>query len=95
MDGGSMFVAMSKVTSQGQISVPAEVRRDLGIRSGTELIWDRRENGEYVVRSKRFTLTDLHQIVGAPTVHLSDEELREARGEFLASRMKRLESEKG
>ncbi len=90
-----MLIATSKVTNQGQISVPAEVRRDLGIRAGTELIWDRRENGEYVVRPKRLTLAELHQMVGKPTVHLSDEELRKARHEFLGSRMKRLDSKKG
>lgn len=90
-----MLVAMSKVTSQGQISVPAEVRRDLGVRPGTELVWDRKENGEYVIRPKRSTLADLHQMIGAVSVHLSDQELREARSEFLSSRMKRLEPEKG
>lgn len=90
-----MLVATSKVTSQGQISVPSEVRRDLGIRPGTELIWDRKENGEYVVRPKRLTLAELHQMVGKPTVHLSDEELRQARHEYRASRMKRLDSKKG
>ena len=84
-----MLVATSKVTKQGQISVPAEVRRDLGIRSGTELIWDRKENGEYVVRPKRLTLTDLQLVIGIPAVHLTDAELRKARHEFLASRMNR------
>ena len=90
-----MLIAMSKVTKQGQISVPVEVRRDLGIRPGTELIWDRKENGEYMVRPKRLTLADLHEMVGAPAVHLTDQEIREARREFLASRMKRLEPGKG
>ena len=90
-----MLIATSKVTNQGQISVPAEVRRDLGIRAGSELIWDRKENGEYVVRPKRITLTELHQLVGMPAVHLSDEALREARHEFLTSRMKRLDTKKG
>lgn len=90
-----MRVATSKVTSQGQISVPSEVRRDLGIRPGTELIWDRKKSGEYVVRPKRLTLADLHQIVGKPTVHLSEEGLRQARHEFLASRVKNLDSKKG
>ncbi len=85
-----MQIATSKVTSQGQISVPVEVRRDMGIRPGTELIWDRKPNGEYVVRPKRVTLAELHQVVGKPAVHLSDEELREARHELLESRMKRL-----
>jgi AbrB family looped-hinge helix DNA binding protein len=90
-----MVIAMSKVTSQGQISVPAEVRRDLGIRAGTELIWDRNESGDYTVRPKRFALADIHRLVGPATVRLTDEELRAARQEFLASRTKRLGAQKG
>ncbi|MBS1766751.1 MAG: AbrB/MazE/SpoVT family DNA-binding domain-containing protein [Acidobacteria bacterium] len=90
-----MRVATSKVTSQGQISVPSEVRKDLGIRPGTELVWDRRENGEYVVRPKRLRLADLPAVVGKVAVKLSDEELREARRGFLGSRMERLHPKKG
>jgi AbrB family looped-hinge helix DNA binding protein len=85
-----MLVAMSKVTRQGQISVPAEVRRDLGVRAGTELVWDRQANGDYVVRAKRFTLDDLHDLLGVSSVRLTDKELKDARHEFLGSRMKRL-----
>jgi AbrB family looped-hinge helix DNA binding protein len=90
----NMVVATSKVTNQGQISVPAEVRKDLGIRAGTELIWDRNENGDYTVRPKRFTLADLHRMVGPSTVRLTDQELHKARQEFLASRMRRLDAKK-
>jgi AbrB family looped-hinge helix DNA binding protein len=90
-----MQIAKSKVTRQGQISVPAEVRKDLGIRCGTELVWDRQENGEYVVRPKRCTLAEVQALVGAPAVHLSDQELREARREFLASRSTRMNPRKG
>ncbi|MGN6730352.1 MAG: AbrB/MazE/SpoVT family DNA-binding domain-containing protein, partial [Candidatus Binatia bacterium] len=35
-----MALAQSKVTAQGQISVPAEVRRKLGIGPGSVLEWD-------------------------------------------------------
>jgi AbrB family looped-hinge helix DNA binding protein len=90
----SMLVATSKVTNQGQISVPAEVRKDLGIRAGTELIWDRNENGDYTVRPKRIALADLHRMVGPSTVRLTDQEIQKARQEFLASRMKRLDAKK-
>jgi AbrB family looped-hinge helix DNA binding protein len=89
-----MVVATSRVTSQGQISVPAEVRRDLGIRAGTELIWDRNENGEYTVRPKRSSLGDLHRIVGSPKVRLTDQEIQRARRQFLGSRTKRLAGNK-
>jgi AbrB family looped-hinge helix DNA binding protein len=91
----AMLIAVSKVTSQGQISVPAEVRRELGIRTGTELIWDRQENGDYLVRPKRATLADLHQLVGELPVHLTDQELKEARQAFLGSRTKRFDPGQG
>ena len=84
-----MLIGISKVTSQGRISVPAEVRKDLGASTGTELVWDRQENGDYLVRPKLVTLDDLHQLLGEPAARLTDQELKEARQAFLASRTKR------
>lgn len=52
------MVASSRVTSQNQISIPAEVRKRWGIVPGTELIWEERD-GELVVRPKRHSLDDL------------------------------------
>jgi AbrB family looped-hinge helix DNA binding protein len=56
-----MAIAHSKLTVQGQISVPAQVRRKLGIGPGSVLEWD--DNGEQVVvrRVGRFTSEDLHR----------------------------------
>ena len=42
-----MAIAHSKVTAQGQISVPAEVRRKLGIGPGSVLEWE--EDGEQMI----------------------------------------------
>jgi AbrB family looped-hinge helix DNA binding protein len=44
-----MAIAHSKVTSQGQISVPAKVRKRLGIGPGSTLVWDE-DGGQIVVR---------------------------------------------
>jgi len=57
----SMSLARSKVTAQGQISVPAEVRRRLGIGPGSVLEWN--EEGEQIVvrRSARFSSEDIHR----------------------------------
>jgi antitoxin PrlF len=56
-----MAIAHSRVTSQGQISVPAEVRRKLGIEPGSVLEWDE-EGGEIVVRRVgRFSSRDVHE----------------------------------
>jgi antitoxin PrlF len=56
-----MPIARSKITAQGQISVPAQVRRKLGIGPGSVLEWD--EQGELVVvrRAGRYTSEDVHR----------------------------------
>jgi AbrB family looped-hinge helix DNA binding protein len=42
-----MAIAKSKLTAQGQISVPAEIRQRLGVGPGSVLEWD--EQGDQVV----------------------------------------------
>jgi AbrB family looped-hinge helix DNA binding protein len=56
-----MTLARSKLTAQGQISVPAEVRRRLGVGPGSVLEWD--EEGETIVvrRAGRYRSEDVHQ----------------------------------
>jgi len=60
-----MALAHSKVTAQGQISVPAEVRRKLGIGPGSVLEWD--EQGDVIVvrRVGQYTSEDVHAAVFA------------------------------
>ena len=56
-----MTIAYSKLTAQGQILVPAEVRRKLGTGPGSVLEWD--EDGENIVvrRVGRYTSEDVHK----------------------------------
>jgi AbrB family looped-hinge helix DNA binding protein len=58
-----MAIARSKVTAQGQISVPADVRKKLGIGPGSVLEWD--ESGAAIVvrRAGCFTSEDIHRAV--------------------------------
>ena len=60
-----MSLPQSKVTAQGQISVPAEIRRKLGIGPGSILEWD--EDGERVVVRKagRYSSEEIHHAVFA------------------------------
>ena len=44
-----MALASSRLTSQGQVSIPAEIRRRLGIGPGAVVEWDE-EDGQIVVR---------------------------------------------
>lgn len=56
-----MTIARSRVTAQGQVSVPAPVRRKLGVGPGSLLEWD--EDGDAVVvrRSGRYTSEDIQR----------------------------------
>lgn len=56
-----MPIAYSKLTSQGQLSVPAEVRKRLGVGPGSVLEWE--QEGERIVvrRAGRYTSEDLHR----------------------------------
>ncbi len=58
-----MPLSRSKVTSQGQISIPAEVRRKLGVGPGSVLEWDE-EGGKIVVRrAGTFSSEDIHEML--------------------------------
>jgi AbrB family looped-hinge helix DNA binding protein len=54
-------IAYSKLTAQGQISVPAGVRQRLGVGPGSVLEWY--EDGDNIVvrRSARFSSEDIHR----------------------------------
>lgn len=56
-----MILARSRVTAQGQVSVPAGIRKRLGIVPGSILEWD--EDGENIVvrRAGRFSWEDIHR----------------------------------
>lgn len=58
-----MAIARSKLTAQGQISVPAEIRRKLGLGPGSLLEWD--EEGDHVVvrRAGRYSSADIHEAI--------------------------------
>lgn len=56
-----MKIANSKLTSQGQISVPREVRRRLGLVPGTSIEWHESGNDITVHRAGKYTSEEIHQ----------------------------------
>jgi AbrB family looped-hinge helix DNA binding protein len=58
-----MAIAQSKVTAQGQISIPARIRQKLGIGPGSVLEWD--EQGENIVirRVGQYSSEDIHKAI--------------------------------
>lgn len=77
-----MSLPRSRVTKQGQISVPAEIRRKLGIGPGSVLEWD--QDGEQVIvrRVGSFTSEQIHDEVFPDPPRPRDlDELNEGRRE--------------
>jgi antitoxin PrlF len=79
-----MAIAQSRLTAQGQISVPSEIRRKLGLAPGSVIEWEE-EDGKIVVRrAGTSTWDDVHRALfpekepaTARTVDEMDEGIRE------------------
>ena len=81
----NMALARSRLTAQGQISVPAEVRRKLGLGPGSVLEWDE-EDGKVVVRRVgRYTSDEMHKALfpNGPPPHRTVEEMDEGIREYM------------
>ena len=58
-----MAFAQSRITAQGQISVPVDVRRKLGIGPGSVLEWVEEDGKVIVRRAGRYSSEDIHTAV--------------------------------
>lgn len=54
-------IARSRLTAQGQVSVPAAVRKRLGIGPGAVLEWDEDGGAIVVRRAGRYSFEDIHR----------------------------------
>jgi AbrB family looped-hinge helix DNA binding protein len=55
-----MVISRSRLTAQGQISVPSEVRRKLGLAPGSVIEWDDRGEVMVVRKGGQNTFEDVH-----------------------------------
>ena len=53
----------SKITAQGQVSVPARIRRRLGLTAGSKIEWFESDGEVVVRRASRFSSRDIHEAV--------------------------------
>ena len=56
-------MATAAVTSKGQITIPAEVRKDLGLKAGDRVAFIKGENGQYTLKAKTGSIMDLRGIL--------------------------------
>jgi antitoxin PrlF len=81
-----MAIARSKITSQGQISVPADVRKRLGVGPGSTIEWDQEGDKIVVRRVGKYTSKDIQKILfpDGPPKPLSLKQMKEAIGRGIA-----------
>ena len=81
-----MAINHSKITAQGQISVPSEVRKKLGVGPGSVLEWD--EQGDQVVvrRAGRYTSQDINHAVFPDGAALKVSEVKDAIRKYMRKR---------
>ncbi len=63
------------LTSKGQVTVPREIREQLGLTAGDKLTFTRLSNGTVVMRAKTRKLQDLAGILkrpGQPKISIED-----------------------
>ncbi len=56
-----MVTAHSKITAQGQISVPSNIRKKLGVGPGSVLEWEEEGDRIIVRRAGRYSSADIRQ----------------------------------
>jgi AbrB family looped-hinge helix DNA binding protein len=82
-----MALAHSKLTAQGQISVPAKVRQKLGLRPGAVLEWEEQDGTITVRRAGKYTSEDVHRALFAKTPRRrSLKELKDGIGKSIRQR---------
>lgn len=74
-----MSTIRSRITAQGQISVPAAIRRKLGLGPGSVIEWEDHGDDVVVRRVGRYTSEDIHKaLFKEPPKPISLDEMKEA-----------------
>lgn len=59
-----MKAAEAKITSKGQVTVPAALRKALGVKTGDKLVFTQDAQGRFLVEARTDALAALRGIVG-------------------------------
>ncbi|MBV6496452.1 MAG: AbrB/MazE/SpoVT family DNA-binding domain-containing protein [Acidobacteria bacterium ACB1] len=74
-----MSMIRSRITAQGQISVPAAIRRKLGLGPGSVIEWEEHGDEVLVRRAGRYSSEDIHNVLfKEPPKPIKLDEIREA-----------------
>jgi len=76
--GTGVPMATAAVTSKGQITIPIEVRQDLGLKAHDRIEFVKMEDGKYFIRPKKGSIMNLHGIFKWTGKPVSIEEMDES-----------------
>jgi bifunctional DNA-binding transcriptional regulator/antitoxin component of YhaV-PrlF toxin-antitoxin module len=78
MEGKAMSLAQSKITAQGQVSIPVSVMRQFGLAPGEVINWDTLEGRLVIEKAGLYSLADVQSALKLPKgLHKTEEEIRE------------------
>ncbi|WP_437734373.1 AbrB/MazE/SpoVT family DNA-binding domain-containing protein [Sorangium sp. So ce1335] len=76
-------IAVSRITSKGQVTIPEAIRRRVGLQAGEQIEWEITDAGAITIRKTGRSLDELASILPRPERALTVEEMDRAVGERL------------
>jgi antitoxin PrlF len=70
-------IAVSKITSKGQVTIPEDIRREYHLQAGEQVEWEVTDHGTVELRKTGGSLEDLARILPRPARAATPEELDE------------------
>lgn len=73
-----MNIGQSRITAQGQVSIPVSVMRQFGLAPGEVINWETLNGRLVVAKAGQYSLEDVRKALKLPKgIHKTDEELKE------------------
>jgi len=85
-------MATATVTSKGQVTIPAEIRRKMRLHAGSKIDFIENKAGEMVIRSKTGDISELYGFLRYGGAPLTIEQMDEAIAKGAVEHFKRSQS---
>jgi bifunctional DNA-binding transcriptional regulator/antitoxin component of YhaV-PrlF toxin-antitoxin module len=73
-----MGIAQSRITAQGQVSIPVAVMRQFGLAPGEVIDWEAVEGRLVIQKAGQYSMEDVREALRIPPgVHKSGQEIRD------------------
>ena len=83
-------MATATITSKGQVTIPVEVRKKMGLKAGDRVHFVESTNGDFLLKAKKGSIEELRGMIKWKGKPLSIREMNKVIEEGWTSRFKRL-----